>query len=415
MNVPPRRLRARIPAIAASIVLLPLIFWNLSSALPTPGLLDYGSFVASGRAAAEGLNPYGIYPLTFHVVLPGFESWNPNLNPPVSLPLFELFDQVPPHQGFRLWWSFSMLCYAAAVGLLARYHGGERWFVPALWAFALVGFWDTLVLGQIYTPLVLAAVGAWILLDRGRPVAAGLLIGLVVAVKPNFLVWPALLFLAGHFRAPVTAGAAAAVLSVVPALIYGPDVYRQWIELVVSDENRAVFLTNASLAGLVQRAGLAGLDKVFGPVLLAGLALWAWRRKPSAMRASALGLVGAILASPIAWVHYTLFLLPVFFFARPMPLSLRVAAALLVVPVPVVLSYLDAPSWQQVTFGSIYGWAVVLCLTGAAGPDRAGGRGDTAIGPAPARRGQGGEHQSRSSRKAQTAPRPMPASTSDGR
>lgn len=369
----------RLLAMAASAVLLPLIFWNLASALPTPGLLDYGSFVASGRAAAEGSNPYAIHPLTFHVVLPGFESWNPNLNPPVSLPLFELFDRVPPHQGFRLWWSFSALCYVAAAGLLVRRYGGERPLVLALWAFALAGFWDTLVLGQIYLPLVLAAVGAWLLLDRDRPVAAGLLIGLVVAVKPNFLVWPALLFLAGHVRAPVTAGITAAALSLVPVLIYGPDVYLQWIELVVSDEDRAVFLTNASFAGLALRAGLAGLDKALGLALLAGLALWAWSRKPPALRASALGLVGAILASPIAWVHYTLFLLPVFFSIRPMPPASRAAAVLLIVPVPAVLGYLEAPSWQQATLGSAYGWAVVLCLIGAAGSGTAGRDGAAGI------------------------------------
>ena len=33
-------------------------------------------------------------------------------------------------------------------------------------------------------------------------------------------------------------------------------------------------------------------------------------------------------------------------------------------PVSAILSYLDAPSWQQVKFGSVYGWAAVLCLIG---------------------------------------------------
>ena len=42
------------------------------------------------------------------------------------------------------------------------------------------------------------------------------------------------------------------------------------------------------------------------------------------------------------------------------------AAALLVVPVHVVLRFLDAPLWQQVTAGSLYNWAVVLCLAAVA-------------------------------------------------
>ncbi|HYD31888.1 MAG TPA: glycosyltransferase family 87 protein [Azospirillaceae bacterium] len=367
--------------------LLALIANGLLNALPSPWLMDFGSFVASGRAASDGLNPYGIYPLTFHVVLSGFESWNPNLNPPVSIPVFELFNRLDPHEGFRLWWVSSVFAYGLTLWLLVRRYGGK---VTVLWALALAGFWDTLVLGQIYVPLVLAAVGGWLLIEDDRPVLGGLLIGVVIAVKPNFLVWPGLLFLAGHLRPALAAGAAAAVLSVLPLLRYGTEIYTQWLALIASDADRAVFLTNASLSGLAQRLGSADLGKALSLVLLGLLALWAWRRRPSALRASALGLVGALLASPLAWVHYTLFLLPVFFSVRPWSWPLRLSAALLTVPVPMVLTFLNAPWWLQASVGSVYGWAVVLCLIGLL-PD-----------------------YSRFSTKAQTAPVASPASTSAG-
>jgi hypothetical protein len=68
-----------------------------------PGLWDFGSFMASGRAASEGLNPYGVYPLTLRVELPGFESWNPNLNPPISAPLFHAFDVADPYVTYQVW------------------------------------------------------------------------------------------------------------------------------------------------------------------------------------------------------------------------------------------------------------------------------------------------------------------------
>lgn len=75
------------------------------------GLWDFGAFIASGRAAAEGLDPYGIYPLTPHVVLPGFEAWNPNLNPPISALLFQLFDLAPPEVSLRVWlWIWPPAC-----------------------------------------------------------------------------------------------------------------------------------------------------------------------------------------------------------------------------------------------------------------------------------------------------------------
>jgi Glycosyltransferase family 87 len=329
---------------------------------PSNDLWDFGSFVASGRAAAEGLNPYGIHPLTLRVELPGFESWNPNLNPPISALLFQLFDVAEPQEVFRVWRWISVAFYAATILLLLRRFGGS-WETPvmALWAFALAGFWDTLFLGQIYLPLVFAGVAAWLLLERGAGWWAGLLIGIVVAMKPNFLVWPVLLFLSGHRLPALAAVATAAVISAVPLAVHGPDIYRQWFELVASDRGRALFLTNASFAGLAARAGVPLLGAALSLLLLGGLAAWAFWRRPGVMEASAFALVAALLASPLGWIHYTLFLLPVIlsYWHRP---AMWAVAALLLIPVPFVIGLLDKPAWIQATIGSVYGWALVLCL-----------------------------------------------------
>ena len=351
--------------LGVSLLLVLLIVWSARWAVPSGELRDYGSFIASGRAAAQGLNPYGIYPLTFHVVLPGFDVWNPNLNPPISVPVFAQFDRVDAHTGFRVWWLLSLSCYCAAVLLLARRYA-RRTPLMVAWALALAGFWDTLALGQIYLPLLLAAVAAWILLDRGRMIAAGILIGVVVAVKPNFGVWPMLLLLAGHWRAPLAAVVTALSISVVPLLTHGFEIYAQWISLVLSDRGRAAFLTNASLVGLMSRAGLPSLGIVLSGLLLLWLARRARAWRPDPLHASALGIAGGILASPIAWVHYTLFLMPVFF-VWPLAGPLRIAAALMIVPVPILLRFLDAPAWQQLTIGSAYNWATLLVLGGVIG------------------------------------------------
>ena len=349
-----------ITRILLALCLAVVIADGIRRARPIGELRDFGSFIASGRAAAEGQNPYGVHPLTFHVVLPGFDVWNPNLNPPVSIPVFQWFGRFDPARTFNAWWGVSLACYLLAIALLTRRYGtGRSWLLP-LWALALAGLWDTLALGQIYLPLVLATVGAWLLLERGRHVAAGVLIGIVIAVKPNFAVWPLLLLLAGHARAPLAAAGTAAVLSLVPLLTHGWSVYQQWVTLILSDTGRAAFLTNASLPGLAQRldAGTAGM--VLSALLLAVLALWARRSRPGTLQASALGIVGGIVASPIAWVHYTLFLLPIFFSRRWSP-GLAAAGVLLTVPVFIVLGFLNAPLWQQITAGSPYNWAVLLC------------------------------------------------------
>jgi hypothetical protein len=357
-----RRTAARALAVAA---LLALIAWGLETALPTGELRDYGSFVASGRAAGEGKNPYGIHPLTFHVVLPGFDVWNPNLNPPLSIPLFQAFDRVEPRRGFRIWWSVSLICYVAALVLLARGQGARPVGLLSLWALAHAGLWDTLALGQIYLPIVLAVAGSWLLLQHGHLRTAGILIGIVVALKPNLAVWPALLLAAGHHRAALSAAGSFVVLWLLPVMTYGWTIYRQWFELILSDRDRAAFLTNVSLIGLADRAVGRGTGIVLSVALVAALAVWALRTRPGPLRASALGILGGILASPIAWLHYTLFLLPVFFTFR-MTRAMVAAAILFLLPVSVLLRLTDAPLWLQVTIGSAYNWAALLCLFGMA-------------------------------------------------
>jgi hypothetical protein len=349
----------------AALALVSLIVTGLERSLPGRELRDFGSFIASAAAGARGENPYGVYPLTFHVVAPGFDVWNPNLNPPLSVVFFRAFERFDTAYAFRLWWSISLVCYAAAVLLLAHRYGARAHWLLVVWAFAHAGLWDTLWLGQLYLPLVLVVVASWLLLDMQRPFGAGALIGIVIAIKPNFLVWPALLLLARHWRAPATAVLVAAVLTLLPMLTHGTGLYREWAQVIVADGSRGAFLTNASLPGLMQRSGLAPMGALLSVAALASAALWSFRRRPPMLEASAVGLALGIAASPIAWVHYTLFLLPVFFRGKGSPM-LTGAAALLVIPVPFVLHFLDAPLWQQASIGSAYNWAVLCCLGGLA-------------------------------------------------
>ncbi len=351
---------------AASAVLAVLallaIHRELPRIAPSGVLWDYGSFLASARAGLEGLDPYGVHPLTMHVSLPGFDGWNPNLNPPISVLLFRAFDLFEPATGMRLWQAVSLVLWAAAVMSLLLQYGRDRSraeiAATALWCFGLAGVWDTLFLGQIYMPVALAVVGGWLLLERGSGVAAGLLIGAAAAIKPNLLVWPVLLFLAGHRRAALSAGLSFAALSALPLLVFGSGLYVRWFELLAGDGARAAFLTNASLSGLLSRAGAGAAAPAVSAILLAAGALHAFRHRPDAMRTSEIGLLLSLLASPLAWVHYTLFLVPIF--VRRWSASDFVPAALLLVPVPFVIGLLDAPPLLGLGFGSVYNWALLL-------------------------------------------------------
>jgi len=355
--------RARlVVGLCLALLALQTIWIEAARVLAAHGLWDFGAFLESGRAAARGLDPYGIYPLTPHVRFAGFETWNPNLNPPISALLFQPFDWAEPARSLQIWLWVSVACYGAAVALLLRrYAGRTEAALIAVWTFGLAGFWDTLFLGQIYLPLVLCATAAWLLLQRQELIWSGVLIGLLIAIKPNFLVWPVLLFLAGHRRPALVSVAVAAGISLIPLAVYGPGIYQRWLALVASDGERAFFLTNASISGLAARAGLPGAGLPLSLALLVGLAIWALWRRPGLLEVSGLALLASLMASPLGWVHYTLFLLPVLLHHwRHLPVW--IVAALLTVPVPTVLRQFGAEPWLQLTLGSVYGWALMLCL-----------------------------------------------------
>jgi len=325
-------------------------------------LWDFGSFVASGRAAAEGMDPYRVDPLSLTRLF-GYTytyTGTPNLNPPVSLIAFEALSQLEPAAAFRAWYALALALYLAVLALLARDYR-DRLSPPLLaWALSLGGLWSTLALGQIYVPLLLALAAAWLLLRRGRWLPAGLLIGVAVAVKPNLVVWPLLLLLAGCWAAALPALLAAALLSAAPALVYGPGVYVSWLSALPSYGGFGV-ATDASLLGLTSRLGQPSLGLPLSGFLLLGLAGVVWRHRPPALHTSSLAIAASLLASPLTWTGYTLFLLPVFFEQR-WTLPLKVAAVLLVFPANLVWQWSLPSRWQLAALGSIYSVALMLVL-----------------------------------------------------
>ncbi len=344
---------------AIFVIALNILYQFLIS-YPDESLRDFGSFYESGRAALQGRNPYEIHDLSYRVEIKHFSGANPNLNPPASLLLMAPVSLLDPAVTFRLLWWSSLAVFLAALAYLARTYQpqGSRWLV--LWALSLPGFWGTLFLGQIYVPLMVAAVGAWVLQDRGRFVAAGVLIGLVAALKPNFLVWPVVLLLAGHRRTAASALLAFAALSAAPILLFGWDVYPQWYAMLANDDpGRALWVTNMSVIAYAGRLDIPWLGRVAALALLLATAWWAWRWRPDARDAAVIAMFVALLASPIAWIHYVLFLLPPLFSIR-WSRAMIAGAVLLATPRIIANSLFEGPTWVEVTLGSVYNWGLLL-------------------------------------------------------
>ncbi len=339
--------------VGLNILLQVLISW------PQESLRDFGTFYESGRAALDGRNPYEIHEQSYRVTIKHFDGANPNLNPPASLLVFAPMSLFEPHVTLRVIWWGSLIAFIAILLTLNRIYRppGGKWLV--LWALSMPGFWGTIMLGQIYVALLVAAAAAWVLQDRGRLVAAGLLIGLVAAFKTNFLVWPVLLLIAGHWRTAIPAFGSFAVLSTLPVLFFGSEIYPQWIELIMNDDpSRILWVTNMSVVAYASRLGLPWLGKAVAVGILLGLAWWAWRNRPGARDAGLVALIASLLASPVAWIHYGLFLLPPLF-ATAWTRAMVAGALLLATPRIVADGLFYGPTWMEITLGSLYIWGLL--------------------------------------------------------
>jgi hypothetical protein len=296
---------------AASAVLLGAALVYLPSFGPQAqyGYKVLGSFWASGWAAAHGLNPYAVYPLTWTFHLDGHPGTvvDLNLSPPALLPFFAAFSWVSVDAAVRAWTLLSVALMIGSAALLVGVNRGHVQHRQILWFLLARAMFNTLWLGQDYSLMIFLAVAGWVLLERNRQVAAGLLLGVLVAAKPNYALWPLLLVFCGRWKASAVAAGVAAALCALPLALYGPGIYGEWLRAVASDPHW-FFPNEVSLIGLAMRAGHARVGEALAAMLLVaacGVVVW---KRPSLRVTSGVALSVGMLASPLAWYQYAMLL-----------------------------------------------------------------------------------------------------------
>ena len=340
--------------------------------MPPGPLNDFSSFWVSGKAASEGLDPYAIYPETFRSQY--YNVIHANLNPPASLLLFAPLSQLDPETAFVVLWWGGLLVYAGIVVATLRRQPGPNGMLMGAWALALPGLWDGLRLGQIYVLLFAGVALVWYLLEEERPMLAAVVIGCLAALKPNLLVWPALLFVAGYWRMALAAGVAFAVACVLPVLFFGFEVYPQWLALLASDiGERSGGFSSVTVVAIGTRAG----SYLLGGLLAALVLLWAvsriWRRDAPVQYVSTIAVGVAVLVSPVVWLHYLLLLLPALL-RRRWNAGIVIGAATMAVPtaaafwfyIELPLVWPDLEAVIKATVGSLYAWGALLLVVSLA-------------------------------------------------
>jgi len=299
--------------------------------------------------------------------------------PPLAVLLvvpFALAAQVSAALAKAAWAAGGVACIGWSVAHLPR----DRWRPVALALIAVAvplhRNFEDLNLNAILLASLVAAAGD---LARGRDGErrAGIWIGIAAALKVFPILWFFYLAARRHWRGLAIAVVVAAGSSVAPLLRYGvPGAFDAIWDWVTNSAPVAwaPLGSNQSLAALATRlhvapAGTLVLDATC--VTLGILAL----RQPKVVAApfeelAVVGLV-AVLVSPIAWVHYFLFALPVWVVAlrlRPLDRPLPWSIALLLAGVATSgIATVWSLSLRRALFDlSVYTWGALLLLVVAA-------------------------------------------------
>jgi hypothetical protein len=269
-------------------------FWMAGHAAHAPDPGRYYDLEAYNRALADVIG-HGYPP----------QTWS---YPPSQLLIAAPFGGLGYRLALLIW---TMAGAAAAYFSLRRIDRRMAAFVFAAPAatFAVMSGQSSL----IATALLL---GGLAMLER-RPLAAGLLFGLI-SLKPQLaLLLPVALIAGRHWRC--LAGAAATTLIVIAATtaLYGLEVWRDYFALGLPAQN-AVLANTAILATEsmptvfmnLHRAGLGYAAAMTMQMVAAGAAaaavFWGWRRPGEATVKYALLLAGSVTATPYLMAYDTL-------------------------------------------------------------------------------------------------------------
>lgn len=316
----PADLRFRLGALWVLTILMALT--AVREGFVTAGAQPFGiDFLPMWTAARDWLA--GRTDVYDFIAITGRQEWliearhgmRPFVYPPSGLLLFLPFGALPFWIAYGLWTAATAALF---VGLTVRFAPSHK-VMASLIALVASPCATVVFVGQATFLIGAMAILAVVWL-KSRPIAAGVLLGLAAAIKPQaMLLAPLVLIAGGHWRTLIAAGAAGAVAGLVSILAFGPRLWLDWIEALPAFT--ALVRDNEGLMrGSITPTGLAAQLDLEGPALwlwrggfaLAGMALavLTFRRteEPAPRLAAMLG--GALLIAPYATFYDAGLLVP---------------------------------------------------------------------------------------------------------
>lgn len=269
--------------------------------------------------------------------------------PPITALLIAPFAALPDLAGRALVLLLTLACVPLALRLLRvrdwRCYGLALLTAPVV---------NTVSLGALSSVLLLGVAGAWRYRDR-RHIAAGITAATAVA---KLFVWPLFVWLLAtrRLRAAFEAAALAVALLVGGWAAIGFADFRGYPHLlrVLSQVEQT---QSFSVAGLLRLHGGAATALTAGLIVFVVAGVFLARRGPDGDRRSfAVAIAGALLATPVLWLHYLVLLFVPIALTRPRLSALWFAPlAFWVTP----LAHSDGSVWRTCFALSVTGLIVL--------------------------------------------------------
>jgi hypothetical protein len=312
----PTRRWSWLSVVAEPLAMTVATFWMIAAYSvvlrpPETNVADFYTFWDSAHWFRDGADPYLAHNLRYGL---GY-----NLNPPAAVLIFLPFSFIPLVPAFVMWTTMSVALFIYSSWRVATALEFRRWVLVVCAVLISQTVFSALQLGQLTAVLTLLFTEAWIADRQGRLLKSGLLLGLVIGLKP-FLALFAAYAIWRHSRA-LMLGVAIGFVTVwlTGWLLMGLAGYRSWFE-VLRRITWTAHLSNASLLAMSERLFTAqDALRVTPLVLHEGWVYPLWwalaaitlvigilviKRDAQTDRAWLTIVLGSLLISPLGWAYY---------------------------------------------------------------------------------------------------------------
>jgi hypothetical protein len=275
---------------------------------------DFSSFYAAGSLVLDG-RAGDVYNMAAHYAreqqifgaTTPYYGW---LYPPIFLLVATPLALMPYMLALAVWQISTFALYLSVIGVIVRRMRMRGIVIGPIWLAIAGGFPAVFInLGHGQNGLLTAGLfGAALLALPARPIASGVLFG-VLAYKPQLaLVMPIALLAAGQWRTVVAAGITVMALVAMTSLLFGADL---WLAFAASTDTSRKLLLEQGNVGFEKLQSVFAAVRMWGgdvPVAYAvqggvsaavvcGTA-WAWHSARSRDLKAALLVIATLLASP---------------------------------------------------------------------------------------------------------------------